>query len=66
MRHMNNDPAIRTTVDAKSTATGPRVVQPVHEVDHPGCGTVIRQFDAYGKPPRIARPFDNLDLKKQK
>jgi len=63
---MRSDTVIRAAPDAKSTTAAPRVVQPSYEADRPGCGTVIRQFDAYAKSPRIARSFDNLDPKKQK
>jgi hypothetical protein len=63
---MDNDPVICRGADAAATPAAPRVVQPPHEAGHRDLGRVVRQVDAYAKPPRIARSFDNLDLKRQK
>ena len=55
--HMINDLVIRISADTTS-AEAPHASQSPGPVDRFGIGTVIRQYDAYAKPPRIARSFE--------
>ena len=41
----------------------PRIMSAASEADDEGLGKIVRQFNPYAKPPRIARSFEGPAIK---